>query len=141
MRQLGIYDASQKKVNVMFSDNGMLTEARLSLHNDKGEEISSWDYMELATAEKPLMLEIAEYGGGQRFLYRAVDAAGNELLAESMEPGSADFVITAHGKSTSLVHQKKYRNSLLYCGSRSWSVWRGGRFILSQKKERAVCLK
>ena len=33
----GIYDASQKKVNVMFSDNGMLTEARLSLHNDKGE--------------------------------------------------------------------------------------------------------
>ena len=56
----GIYDASQKKVNVMFSDNGMLTEARLSLHNDKGEEISSWDYMELATAEKPLMLEIAE---------------------------------------------------------------------------------
>lgn len=92
----GIYDASQKKVNVMFSDNGMLTEARLSLHNDKGEEISSWDYMELATAEKPLMLEIAEYGGGQRFLYRAVDAAGNELLAESMEPGSADFVITTN---------------------------------------------
>lgn len=92
----GIYDASQKKVNVMFSDNGMLTEARLSLHNDKGEEISSWDYMELATAEEPLMLEIAEYGGGQRFLYRAVDAAGNELLAESMEPGSADFVITTN---------------------------------------------
>lgn len=92
----GIYDASQKKVNVMFSDNGMLTEARLSLHNDKGEEISSWDYMELATAEEPLMLEIAEYGGGQRFLYRAVDAAGNELLAESMESGSADFVITTN---------------------------------------------
>ena len=92
----GIYDASQKKVNVMFSDNGKLTEARLSLHNDKGEEISSWDYMELATAENPLMLEIAEYGGGQRFLYRAVDAAGNELLAESMEPGSADFVITTN---------------------------------------------
>lgn len=92
----GIYDASQKKVNVMFSDNGKLTEARLSLHNDKGEEISSWDYMELATAEEPLMLEIAEYGGGQRFLYRAVDAAGNELLAESMEPGSADFIITTN---------------------------------------------
>lgn len=92
----GIYDASQKKVNVMFSDNGMLTEARLSLHNDKGEEISSWDYMELATAEEPLMLEIAEYGGGQRFLYRAVDAAGNELLAESMESGSVDFVITTN---------------------------------------------
>ncbi len=92
----GIYDASQKKVNVMFSDNGKLTEARLSLHNDKGEEINSWDYMELAAAEKPLMLEIAEYGGGQRFLYRAVDAAGNELLAESMEPGSADFVITTN---------------------------------------------
>lgn len=92
----GIYDASQKKVNVMFSDNGKLTEARLSLHNDKGEEISSWDYMELATAENPLMLEIAEYGGGQRFLYRAVDAAGNELLAESMESGSADFVITTN---------------------------------------------
>ena len=52
--------------------------------------------MELATAEKPLMLEIAEYGGGQRFLYRAVDAAGNELLAESMESGSADFVITTN---------------------------------------------
>ena len=92
----GIYDASQKKVNVMFSDNGKLTEARLSLHNDKGEEINSWDYMELAAAENPLMLEIAEYGGGQRFLYRAVDAAGNELLAESMEPGSADFVITTN---------------------------------------------
>lgn len=92
----GIYDASQKKVNVMFSDNGKLTEARLSLHNDKGEEINSWDYMELATAEEPLMLEIAEYGGGQRFLYRAVDAAGNELLAESMESGSADFVITTN---------------------------------------------
>lgn len=92
----GIYDASQKKVNIMFSDNGMITEARLSLHNDKGEEISSWDYMELATAEEPLMLEIAEYGGGQRFLYRAVDAAGNELLAESMESGSADFVITTN---------------------------------------------
>lgn len=92
----GIYDASQKKVNVMFSDNGMLTEARLSLHNDKGEEINSWDYMELASAENPLMLEIAEYGGGQRFLYRAVDAAGNELLAESMESGSADFVITTN---------------------------------------------
>ena len=92
----GIYDASQKKVNVMFSDNGMLTEARLSLHNDKGEEISSWDYMELAAAENHLMLEIAEYGGGQRFLYRAVDAAGNELLAESMESGSADFVITTN---------------------------------------------
>lgn len=92
----GIYDASQKKVNVMFSDNGKLTEASLSLHNDKGEEISSWDYMELATAEEPLMLEIAEYGGGQRFLYRAVDAAGNELLAESIEPGSADFIITTN---------------------------------------------
>lgn len=92
----GIYDASQKKVNVMFSDNGKLTEARLSLHNDKGEEINSWDYMELAAAENPLMLEIEEYGGGQRFLYRAVDAAGNELLAESMEPGSADFVITTN---------------------------------------------
>ncbi len=92
----GIYDASQKKVNVMFSDNGKLTEARLSLHNDKGEEINSWDYMELAAAENPLMLEIAEYGGGQRFLYRAVDAAGNELLAESMESGSADFVITTN---------------------------------------------
>lgn len=92
----GIYDASQKKVNVMFSDNGKLTEARLSLHNDKGEEINSWDYMELAAAENPLMLEIAEYGGGQRFLYRAVDAAGNELLAESMELGSADFVITTN---------------------------------------------
>ena len=103
----GIYDASQKKVNVMFSDNGKLTEARLSLHNDKGEEINSWDYMELAAAENPLMLEIEEYGGGQRFLYLA----------------------------------KKYRNSLWYCGSRSRSVWRGGRFILSQKKERAVCLK
>ena len=92
----GIYDASQKKVNVMFSDNGKLTEARLSLHNDKGEEINSWDYMELAAAENPLMLEIEEYGGGQRFLYRAVDAAGNELLAESMESGSADFVITTN---------------------------------------------
>lgn len=92
----GIYDASQKKVNVMFSDNGKLTEARLSLHNDKGEEINSWDYMELAAAENPLMLEIAEYGGGQRFLYRAVDAAGNELIAESMESGSADFVITTN---------------------------------------------
>lgn len=92
----GIYDASQKKVNVMFSDNGKLTEARLSLHNDKGEEINSWDYMELAAAENPLMLEIEEYGGGQRFLYRAVDAAGNELLAESMESGSTDFVITTN---------------------------------------------
>ena len=32
----------------------------------------------------------------RRFLYRAVDAAGNELLAESMESGSADFVITTN---------------------------------------------
>lgn len=109
----GIYDASQKKVNVMFSDNGMLTEARLSLHNDKSEEISSWDYMELATAEEPLMLEIAEYGGGQRFLYRAVDAAGNELLAESMESGSADFVITTN-PWIRLVKSKK--NIVTACG-------------------------
>ena len=109
----GIYDASQKKVNVMFSDNGMLTEARLSLHNDKGEEISSWDYMELATAEEPLMLEIAEYGGGQRFLYRAVDAAGNELLAESMEPGNADFVITTNPWIRLI---KSRKNTVAACG-------------------------
>ena len=109
----GIYDASQKKVNVMFSDNGKLTEARLSLHNDKGEEINSWDYMELAAAENPLMLEIAEYGGGQRFLYRAVDAAGNELLAESMESGSADFVITTN-PWIRLV--RSHRNIVTACG-------------------------
>lgn len=62
----------------------------------KDEEINSWDYMDACGSGEPLMLEIAEYGGGQRFLYRAVDAAGNELLAESMEPGSADFVITTN---------------------------------------------
>ena len=86
----GIYDVSRRQVNVLFTDNTRLEEAKLHLTNDKGEEINSWDYMEQTLQTQPLTVEIKEYAGGQVLSYSAVDAAGNELRVDM------DFVITTN---------------------------------------------
>ena len=86
----GIYDVSRRQVNVLFTDNTRLEEAKLHLTNDKGEEINSWDYMGQTLQMQPLTVEIMEYAGGQVLTYSAVDAAGNELQVDM------DFVITTN---------------------------------------------
>lgn len=76
-----VYAAESQTVNVMVTDNFMLNEAEFYLVNEDGDELKRWDYFELVDEEGTMtQLTIPEYNGKQSLLFRAVDAAGNEIV-------------------------------------------------------------
>lgn len=94
----GNYDEKSKTVNVMVTDNFKLAEAEISLVNENGEELQSWNYLDMAEAEGSVVeLVIPEYKGRQSILFRAKDAAGNEIITlPDTQDVPTNFVISTN---------------------------------------------
>lgn len=91
-----IYDTTEQTVNVMVSDNFKLNEAEFVLVNADGDELQSWDYYEFAKNEGDVVtLTIPQYNEEVSLLFRAKDAAGNEILTlPDSKTAVSDVLIT-----------------------------------------------
>lgn len=92
-----VYTVAAKDVNVMVTDNFLLTDAEFYLVNQTGEELGRWNYLDMVEEQGDTMqIIIPEYDGEQSLLYRVVDAAGNEIvtLADSEATPTGFFVTT-----------------------------------------------
>lgn len=94
----GIYNEEVQTVNIMVQDNFRLEKAYFTLVNEAGEELESWDYMELAKEAGDIVtIQIPALDAKQSLLYRVSDAAGNELIVLPKEEGAASgFLITTN---------------------------------------------
>lgn len=91
-----IYDVSSQEVRVAADDNFKLDEAELMLVNKDGEVLESWNYFDLVEKEgDTALITIEERKEEVSLLYRAVDAAGNEVRTlQGEEEAKADFLVT-----------------------------------------------
>lgn len=91
-----IYNVSSQEVYVVADDNFKLAEAELTLVNKDGEVLESWNYFDLAEKEgDTALITIKEHNEEVSLLYRAVDAAGNEVRTLPGEKeAKADFLVT-----------------------------------------------
>ncbi|MDE7206086.1 MAG: hypothetical protein K2N90_02815, partial [Lachnospiraceae bacterium] len=91
-----IYDVSSREVRVVADDNFKLAEAELTLINKDGEVLESWNYFDLVEKEgKTAVITIKEHNEEVSLLYRAVDAAGNEVATlQGEKEAKADFLVT-----------------------------------------------
>ena len=93
-----VYATESQKVNVMVTDNFMLTEAEFYLVNETGEELKRWDYFDLVEEQgSTAQLVIPEYDGQQSLLFRVMDAAGNEIVTlPDSEATPTGFIVSTN---------------------------------------------
>lgn len=93
-----LYDVETQTVNVMVTDNFKLSEAEFILVNDEGEELKRWNYFELVENEGDVaVLAIPAYNQELSLLFRAKDAAGNEILTfQGSKAALSDFLVTTN---------------------------------------------
>ena len=91
-----IYDASSQEVRVVVEDNFKLSEAQLTLVNQDGTVLESWDYFDLVENEgDTAKITIGEHSEEVSLLYSAVDAAGNEMRTlQGEKDAKSDFLVT-----------------------------------------------
>lgn len=91
-----IYDVSSQEVYVVADDNFKLAEAELTLVNKAGEVLERWNYFDLVEKEgDTALITIKEHNEEVSLLYRAVDAAGNEVRTlQGEKEAKADFLVT-----------------------------------------------
>lgn len=94
----GIYNEEFQTVNIMVQDNFCLAEACFTLVNQDGEELQSWDYMELAGgAGETVSITIPSLAEKQSLLYCVSDAAGNGIvLLPDSEEAPKGFLVTTN---------------------------------------------
>lgn len=94
----GIYNEEAQTVHIMVQDNFCLNKAYFILVNEAGEELQSWDYMELAgEAGETVSITIPSLEEKQSLLYCVSDAAGNEtVLLPDSEETPKGFLITTN---------------------------------------------
>ena len=93
-----IYKEEAKAVHIMVQDNFKLDKARFMLVNQAGEELQSWDYMELVDEAGDVMtISIPSREERQFLFYQVSDAAGNELvLLPDSEEAPKGFLVTTN---------------------------------------------
>lgn len=93
-----LYSVDSQSVNVMVTDNFKLSEAEFYLTNEEGEQLASWDYADIVSTDGEIAtIEIPSYDGRQSLLFRAMDAAGNEVVAfPDSEDTPTAFMITTN---------------------------------------------
>ena len=91
-----VYDVSSQEVRVVADDNFKLAEAELTLVNKDGEVLENWNYFDLVEKEgDTALITIQEHNEEVSLLYRAVDAAGNEVRTlQGEKEAKADFLVT-----------------------------------------------
>lgn len=91
-----IYDVESQEVRIAADDNFKLAEAELLLVNKDDEVLESWNYYDLVENEgDTALITISEHKEEVSLLYRAVDAAGNEVKTMREEKqAKADFLVT-----------------------------------------------
>lgn len=91
-----IYDVESQEVRVVADDNFKLAEAELMLVNKDGEMLEHWNYFDLVEKEgDTALITIGEHKEEVSLLYRAVDAAGNEVqILQGEKTAKADFLVT-----------------------------------------------
>lgn len=94
----GMYNEESQTVNIMVQDNFRLEEARFTLVNQTGNELQSWDYMELANGTgDTISITIPSLEEKQSLLYCVSDAAGNEIvLLPDSQGAPTGFLITTN---------------------------------------------
>lgn len=94
----GVYNEEVKTVHVMVQDNFMLKEARFTLVTQDGEELQSWDYIELVEEAGDVMTIHIPCREIKQFLYYQIsDAAGNEIvLLPNSEEVAKGFLVTTN---------------------------------------------
>ena len=101
-----LYDTESQAVNVMVSDNFKLNEAEFILVNSDGDELEAWDYYELVENEGEVVsLTIPQYNEEVSLLFRAKDAAGNEILTLPDSKTAVSDVLITTDKWTQMLNK------------------------------------
>ncbi len=98
MKEGEVYKEDTLTVHLMVQDNFALSKASFTLVNQAGEELESWDYIELAEEiGQPVAITIPSRGEKQFLLYEISDAAGNEIvLLPDMDGAPKGFLVTTN---------------------------------------------
>ncbi len=91
-----LYDVEAQEVRVVAEDNFKLFEAELMLVNRDNEVLERWNYFDLVENEgETARIIIGEQSEEVSLLYRAVDAAGNEIeTLQGEKTAKEDFLVT-----------------------------------------------
>lgn len=91
-----VYNAEAREAHVSAQDNFKLASAEIILVNRDGKALESWDYFDLVQKEGDIVtITIGRHDEELSLLYRAADAAGNEICALRKDKSAkTDFLIT-----------------------------------------------
>ncbi len=101
-----LYDVEAQEVRVVAEDNFKLSEAELMLVNRDNEVLERWDYFDLVENEgETARIIIGEQSEEVSLLYRAVDAAGNEIETLPGEKTAKEGFLVTTDKLVQLVNK------------------------------------
>ena len=101
-----LYDVEAQEVRVVAEDNFKLSEAELMLVNRDNEVLERWNYFDLVENEgETARIIIGEQNEEVSLLYRAVDAAGNEIETLPGEKTAKEGFLVTTDKLVQLVNK------------------------------------
>lgn len=101
-----IYDAESREICVVADDNFKLAEAELILVNGEDEILERWNYFDFVREEgDTAVITIGEHKEEVSLLYRAVDAAGNEIKIQQGEKEAKEEFLVTTDKLVQLVNK------------------------------------
>lgn len=101
-----IYDVESQEVCIVADDNFKLAEAELILVNSDNEVLERWNYFDFVEKEGDTAnISIGEHREEVSLLYRAVDAAGNEIKIQQGEKQAKEEFLVTTDKLVQLVNK------------------------------------
>lgn len=117
MKEGGIYNKEELKVNIMVQDNFMLSKADFSLVTEEGEILQSWNYMEcVQNIGDTMTITIPSREEKQFLAYYVCDTAGNELvLLPDTQKAPKGFLVTTNAWLRFISSPAKVTVSVIAC--------------------------